>query len=75
MEWSKRSLELYPEDMSTLIQAACLHSRMGVKEEALRLLERVFSHGWGKRDWIEDDPDYDILRDDPRFQTLVSRLK
>jgi len=71
MEWSKRSLELYPEDMSTLIQAACLHSRMGVKEEALRLLERVFSHGWGKRDWIEHDPDYDILCDDPRFQTLV----
>ena len=65
MEWSKRSFELYSEDMSTLIQAACLHSRMGVKGEALRLLERVFSHGWGKRDWIEHDPDYDILCDDP----------
>jgi hypothetical protein len=46
MEWSKRSFELYPEDMGTLIQAACLHFRMGVKEEALRLPERVFSHGW-----------------------------
>ena len=25
IEWSQRSLELYPDDMSTLINAACLH--------------------------------------------------
>jgi hypothetical protein len=37
--------------------------------------ERVFVRGWGKRDWIERDPDYDILRDDPRFQKLLTRLK
>jgi adenylate cyclase len=40
-----------------------------------RLLERVFARGWGKRDWVDHDPDYDILRDDPRFQKLVARLK
>ena len=39
------------------------------------LLERVFSKGWGKRDWVEHDPDYDILRDDPRFKKLLARLK
>ena len=38
-------------------------------------LERVFARGWGKRDWIEHDPDYDILRDDPRFVRLVAKLK
>jgi Predicted integral membrane protein len=75
LEWSRRSLELYPDDMSTLIQAACLHSRSGDREQALALLERVFARGWGKRDWIEHDPDYDSLRDDPRFQQLVSRLR
>jgi hypothetical protein len=45
------------------------------KEEALELLERVFTRGWGKRDWVEHDPDYDILRDDPRFKKLLARLK
>lgn len=74
-EWSRRSLELYPDDMSTLINAACLHAKLGQKEEALELLERVFAHGWGKRDWVEHDPDYDILRDDPRFLKLLARLK
>ena len=75
MEWSRRSLELYPDDMGTLISAACLHSKAGEKEEALALLERVFARGWGKRDWVEHDPDYDILRDDPRFKALLARLK
>ncbi len=74
-EWSRRSLELYPDDMSTLINAACLHAKARQKEEALAVLERAFSRGWGKRDWIEHDPDYDILRDDPRFQSLLARLK
>ena len=49
--------------------------RLGQKEEALELLERVFARGWGKRDWVEHDPDYDILRDDPRFKNLLARLK
>ena len=74
-EWSRRSLELYPDDLSTLVSAACLHARAGDKEAALDFLERVFARGWGKRDWIEHDPDYDGLRDDPRFIKLVSNLK
>ena len=41
----------------------------------LELTERVFARGWGKRDWVEHDPDYDILRDDPRFKKLLARLK
>ena len=75
IEWAQRALELYPDDMGTLLYAACLRSKLGQKEEALALLERVFAKGWGKRDWIEHDPDYDILRDDPRFKKLLARLK
>ena len=75
LAWSKRSLELYPTDPSTLMNGACLQAKMGHKEEALDLLERVFARGWGKRDWVEHDPDYEILRDDPRFKVLLERLK
>jgi adenylate cyclase len=35
----------------------------------------VFARGWGKRDWVEHDPDYDGLRNDRRFQAMLARLK
>ena len=75
MEWSQRSLELHPDDMSTLVNAACVHAKSGQKEEALVLIERVFARGWGKREWVEHDPSFNSLRDDPRFQKLLANLK
>jgi adenylate cyclase len=75
MEWSRKSLELYPDDMSTLVNATCLRAKAGQKEEAINTFTRVVALGWGKRDWVEHDPDYDSLRDDPRFQRLLARLK
>ena len=75
LELSRRSLELDPDDMSALINAACLACRAGLKDEALETLERAFGRGWGKRDWIDHDPDYDLLRDDPRFKRLLAQLK
>src|SRR5262249_28916771 len=74
-EWSRRSLELYPDDMGALANAGCLFAKAGLKEEAIDVLERVFGSGRGKRDWIEHDPDYDVLRDDPRFQQMLAKLK
>jgi adenylate cyclase len=75
IEWSQRALELYPGDLSPIISAACLYARLGQKDQALDYLERLVARGWCKRDWIEHDPDYDSLRDDPRFKKLVAKLK
>ena len=73
-EWAARALAEGPEDPATLINAACMYSRAGMKEEALACLEKSFGRGWGKRDWVNNDSDYDFLRDDPRFQALVAKL-
>jgi TolB-like protein/Flp pilus assembly protein TadD len=75
IEWSDRALELYPDDMSSLGNGACLQARLGHADRAIALLERVSAHGWGQRDWLERDPDYESLRDDPRFQKLVTTFK
>jgi non-specific serine/threonine protein kinase len=74
LRWSDRALDLYPDEQSLLLNRACLLSKLGQKEEAITILEKIFSRGWGKRDWIENDPDYDPLRDDPRFQALLDKL-
>jgi len=74
VDWAARALAEGPEDPATLINAACMYARGGLKEEALSCLEKSFGRGWGKRDWVNNDPDYDSLRDDLRFQALVAKL-
>lgn len=74
-EWIARALAIDPNDMSTIINGSLAYAKEGRKDEALALLERAFSLGWGKRDWIAQDPDYDTLREDPRFKALLAKLK
>jgi adenylate cyclase len=75
IEWAHRAIELYPDDVGALMNVACTHAKLDQKDEAMQLLERAFASGRGKRDWIEHDRDYDSLRDDPRFQELLAKLK
>ena len=75
IQWSERALELYPDDMSALGNGACLQARLGHTDRAIALLERVSALGWGQRDWLERDPDYDSLRTDSRFQRLLTTFK
>jgi hypothetical protein len=56
------------------LNSACAYARAGKKDEALACLEKTFGRGIGKRDWVEHDPDYDVLRDDPRFQAMLAKL-
>jgi len=73
--WMNKAMKLYPEDAGVLINGACLYGKAGKKNEALNLLELAVGKGFGKRDWIEHDPDYDCLRGEPRFQALLKKLK
>ncbi|HWJ27502.1 MAG TPA: hypothetical protein VNS32_13235, partial [Flavisolibacter sp.] len=73
--WINKALELYPEDTGVLVNAACFFAQENVKDKALDLLEIVFGKGFGKKDWIEYDPDYDNLRNEPRFIALLEKLK
>ena len=75
LEWSRKSLELFPRDTSVLINAGCVHAKLGETDAAMDFLERVFALGFGKRDWIVNDPDYAILAPEPRFQQWLGRLK
>jgi adenylate cyclase len=75
IEWINRALELYPEDASVLINAACLFALDGNKEKSLTILEHAFSKGLGNLKWISHDPDFDTLRNEPRFIALLNREK
>ena len=73
-QWMNKALKLYPDDAGVLVNGACFFAKDGNKEKAMDLIETAFGKGFGKKDWIEHDPDYDSLRNEPRFQSLLSRL-
>jgi len=75
LEWARRAEKIDPDDMAVIINGALLRARLGLKAEALDMLERVFGQGRGKKEWIEQDPDYDPLRGEPRFKAMIEKLR
>lgn len=74
IEWAGRAEDLTPGDPATLYNLACFYAISGERERALDALERTIEGGFGFADWIDNDPDFDDLRDDPRFQAIRARL-
>lgn len=71
----ERAIKLEPDDPSVLQNAACTYAHAGDGEKALDLLERRLQEGGTMyRDWLEHDTDYDLLRDHPRFMSILERL-
>jgi adenylate cyclase len=73
--WIARAMSLASDDDATLYNAGCVLAILGEDEQALDALEKAIDAGLaGGGDWITHDPDWERLRDHPRFQTLVARL-
>jgi non-specific serine/threonine protein kinase len=74
LELAARALAVAPDEPAVSGNIACMYTRIGMNEEALALLAQTFGRGVGNRAWVENDPDYDPLRGDPRFQAMVAKL-
>ncbi len=72
--WAEQALAIDPQDAGVRYNVACLYSLEGLKDRAIACLENAIEVGFGNRDWIAHDPDLDPLRDDARFQALLSRM-
>jgi tetratricopeptide (TPR) repeat protein len=65
------AVALRPGDPNTLYNAACTYGILGKKPEALDMIKRAFTAGYGNKNWASHDSDLDCLHDDPEFQKLV----
>jgi serine/threonine protein kinase/tetratricopeptide (TPR) repeat protein len=74
LEWAKRSLALDPEDSAVLYNVACVYALGGKKEDALACLEKAVQNGFGHRSWLENDSDFNSIRQEPRFQALLKKM-
>ncbi|MFQ5926838.1 MAG: protein kinase [Terriglobia bacterium] len=74
LEWASRALAMDPEETSILYNVACVYALQGQSEQAIDCLEKAIKHGFGFKEWIENDSDLNSLRTHPRFQALLKGL-
>src|SRR6266567_3548095 len=74
-QWNERAMSLAPDDDAILYNASCVFAVLGEEDQALAGLQRAIEVGLAGGDWVSHDPDWDQLRDHPRFQALVQRLR
>jgi tetratricopeptide (TPR) repeat protein len=70
-EWATRALDIDPSDGSTQYNVACFYSQAGEPEKAFACLEKGGIHSVA---WLQNDPDLDPIRQDPRFNAVLQRL-
>ena len=73
-KWAGGAAIIDPDNPSVLYNVACVYSQLGEVERAIDCLEQSITSGMGQREWIENDPDLDPVREHPRFVTLKQRL-
>ncbi len=73
-QWCERAMSLAPDDDAILYNAACALAMLDEDERALDVLQRAIDAGLAGGDWVVHDPDWERLRDHPRFQALAKRL-
>ena len=75
----RRKLEAQKKDIRSgdneaQMRAAYLHSALGEKDQAMKMLEAAYKKPYYKLCYIKVDPRYDNLRNDPRFTDLIERV-
>ena len=64
-----------PENVTAHYNLACTYSLWGKTDQALEALEQALERGFDDFEHIDDDPDLDPLRADPRFAQLLARFR
>jgi adenylate cyclase len=73
-EWAKMAAAIESSDPRTNYNLACLFGLLGEVDEAIAYLERSIQEGLPhmKIEWMKQDPDFDSIREEPRFQALLA---
>jgi adenylate cyclase len=73
-QWTQQAMTLAPDDPLVLYNAACNFALLGESDRALDELECALEAGVSIGGWIQHDPDFENVRNHPRFQAIVKRI-
>ena len=74
-ELADRALAARPDEFAVYYNLACAFAVLGLDQRALDFLDHAVQRGRGNLEWIEHDPDFDSLRQHPRFLEIIGRLR
>ena len=74
-EWMQKLIDDEPYDMGHYYDKACLYSRMGRTDEAVKALETALEMGYCAFPHIENDDDMDAIRGRDDFKALIVMYK
>ena len=70
VQWLDRALEIGGDDIGVLHNAGCVLAELGLVDQSLDVFEKRFALGKAHKDWIDNDPSFDGIRDHPRFRAM-----
>jgi len=74
LEWTAKAISIAPNETKVLYNAACIYSLLGEVDMALDYFEKAVNSGYASREWIENDADFDPIRDHPRFKEILKKF-
>jgi adenylate cyclase len=74
MKWTGKALSIAPNETKVFYNAACIYSLLGEVELGLEYLGKAVDSGYASKEWIENDSDFDNIRDHPRYKEILKKL-
>ena len=75
LKMDRKLVKLQPENATAHYNLACSLALSKRNTAALRELRQAVSLGYRDFDWMQQDPDLDLLKRDPGFRALLDTLK
>ena len=74
LKMDRKLVRLQPANPTAHYNLACSLALARRRNDALRVLRRAVQLGYRDLDWMQQDPDLEVLKEHPDFQALVETL-
>jgi len=75
VEWVEKAISIAPNDVNVLHNAGCFYAATGDIDRALDLFEKRLAQANIYQAWIDNDSDFDSIRDHPRFLKMLEEAR
>ena len=75
-EWATRARLVDPDNVNLHYNLACAMSSLGELDLTLETLAGIAPRlSPGMMSWMDSDPDFDAIRDEPRFKAMMEEAR